>query len=387
MREWSVFHFEVDGVTAAAAFVSGQNSRQSSSERQWFAAQKEAWLSVWEVLSVDRGGEFRARDLLSGEERTVRDEKAAESVRLRDAFLARVVQLGNRSELCGVHPRCLSPLAASHVVDAARIRLRLGSQGLASRELLRAVATGRFLIRGWETKVEEQDAAMQNPPRISTTDGETLVICSVMYEFDPAERPKVAAALAAMPQVWPPVADEMRPDREWTYTFFPIDAKPRAAGRAPDHRKILGEAYLRKSELQLVTDSRERCERLTGQLSAAAGQWLREHERAEEDLRELYLRKLRDPAVVGKVRLPKPEVPSPEQIDRMRAYKRDHYRHWLDESFPALEGKTPRQAARLVRGRRQLDLLLRSMENHEGRLPESDRFDFSELRVELGLDP
>ena len=45
---------------------------------------------------------------------------------------------------------------------------------------------------------------------------------------------------------------------------------------------------------------------------------------------------------------------------------------------------TPREAVRTAAGREDVDLLLREMENMEGRLPESARFDFSELRRKLG---
>ncbi len=52
---------------------------------------------------------------------------------------------------------------------------------------------------------------------------------------------------------------------------------------------------------------------------------------------------------------------------------------------PTLGGKTPREAARSAKSRRELDLLLRDVENHEQRLPEPARFDMRRLRRELGL--
>jgi len=70
---------------------------------------------------------------------------------------------------------------------------------------------------------------------------------------------------------------------------------------------------------------------------------------------------------------------------QLQAFKRDHYRKWLDERIPALGGKTPRQAARIARSRKDLDLLLRQMEFAEGQAPEWDRFNISALRAELGL--
>jgi hypothetical protein len=46
---------------------------------------------------------------------------------------------------------------------------------------------------------------------------------------------------------------------------------------------------------------------------------------------------------------------------------RDHYRRWIDEPLPALGGRSPRQAARVLEQREALASLLRRMENLEDR--------------------
>jgi hypothetical protein len=61
---------------------------------------------------------------------------------------------------------------------------------------------------------------------------------------------------------------------------------------------------------------------------------------------------------------------------------------WLDEPVPALDGRTPREAAALKSARPQLISLLKGMEN----LSERDRragrpaYDFGWMWGELGLD-
>jgi hypothetical protein len=71
----------------------------------------------------------------------------------------------------------------------------------------------------------------------------------------------------------------------------------------------------------------------------------------------------------------------------VREFKERHYAGWMDMPIPALGGKTPREAVRTRHGKRRVDVLLREMENHECRMPEEERFSFSEMRRELGLDP
>jgi len=48
--------------------------------------------------------------------------------------------------------------------------------------------------------------------------------------------------------------------------------------------------------------------------------------------------------------------------------------------LPALGGKTPRQAARSRRGREELALLLKDLENREAHQPATSRFDVNVLR-------
>ena len=81
-----------------------------------------------------------------------------------------------------------------------------------------------------------------------------------------------------------------------------------------------------------------------------------------------------------------PEPPPPEADELVLALKRRHYAEWLDQSLPALGGKSPREAARTARGRAELDLLLKDMENWEQRSAGAAAFDFSEIRRELRLD-
>ena len=44
-------------------------------------------------------------------------------------------------------------------------------------------------------------------------------------------------------------------------------------------------------------------------------------------------------------------------------YYEEHYRKWLDEPLPALDGRTPREAAALKSARPKLISLLKAMEN------------------------
>ena len=79
-------------------------------------------------------------------------------------------------------------------------------------------------------------------------------------------------------------------------------------------------------------------------------------------------------------------IPPSEAGRLVREFKESHYAGWVDLPIPALGGETPREAVRTKEGKRQVDLLLKELENSESRLPEEERFDFTGLRKRLGLD-
>lgn len=70
----------------------------------------------------------------------------------------------------------------------------------------------------------------------------------------------------------------------------------------------------------------------------------------------------------------------------IRAFKAAHYDDWTDVPLPALGGLTPREAAETDEGRETLLGLLDLLESGEEHYPPDQRYDFSEVRRELGLD-
>ena len=76
----------------------------------------------------------------------------------------------------------------------------------------------------------------------------------------------------------------------------------------------------------------------------------------------------------------------PEVRAQITAMMQDHWKHWLDESIPALDGKTPRQASKTKEGRERLEALLFSFERRDGG-PGENLFapNIARLRSELGL--
>jgi hypothetical protein len=373
----SVYHDPIEGRPVFEWFLAEFGASLSQAERDWLVAQRRIRLSIWEVLEVDAGRGLVLRDLLTGESRRVHDVQASQALAPRDAILARVVDHVEPAVICGVHPRYLSPSKAAPAVDRAQRRLRRERGGRVQALLDPKMV--RFLVDSWEHAIAAADLAAAVPPRLQNTDGEDLVQTVDHFDFDPSARPAIAARLDGL-EGCERAGDPQAPaGAVSSYSF----TRPGNAMHPTWENTIVGMARLRRGALEVETNSTPRADALRRRVEAACGTLVR-HVRREETCGAALVERVK--AASGGHARPR-AVPPPELIRVMQQEQRKMYSAWLDAPIPALGGQTPRQAARLVRGRRELDVLLREMENREARRPAHERADIASLRRELGLAP
>lgn len=371
---WTLYHFPIEGKPVFEWFLEEEAGRLSGDSRAWLEAQRASWLSIWEVTGVDPGrGRLSLKDLLSGQERTVEEVDATETLVRRDVVLGRVVDDGGISVLCGLFPSILPPMEAAEVVRQVRGRLR--RKRAVPVERLRDAKIGRYMIGVWEDAVEELRVRRSVPPILQNTDGEDMLFTIDHFSFEPAVRREVEERLASMEGVQPPASDGS--DKLY---MFAHSGKPKQGGM---EHTIIGTVRVSEGKLRQETNSVPRADRLRARIGEACGGLVRHRTREHADPRVF----LKDGAAPRRPRdEPHGPIPPSEAGRLVREFKESHYAGWVDLPIPALGGETPREAVRTKEGKRQVDLLLKELENSESRLPEEERFDFTGLRKRLGLD-
>ena len=85
---------------------------------------------------------------------------------------------------------------------------------------------------------------------------------------------------------------------------------------------------------------------------------------------------------------PRRSVPKRVEREVTQRFLDTHYRNWLDDKIPALDGKSPREVARGLEGREQLVALLKELENREARraIDTGASYDARWLWRELGIE-
>jgi hypothetical protein len=193
------------------------------------------------------------------------------------------------------------------------------------------------------------------------------------FGFEPEAYAGVAAKLSAVEGV-KTGANEPTKSRHYTFT------RPGNVVHADWDNTIIGSATLSKRGLRVETNSVARADALRARIEETCGPLLRHRIREHGDPQSPAL--VRDVAARRKPASP----PPPEALQILRAFKARHYADWADQPLPALAGRTARDAIRTARGRKEVELLLKDMENHEARLAPGEAFDFGVIRRELGLD-
>jgi hypothetical protein len=198
--------------------------------------------------------------------------------------------------------------------------------------------------------------------QLANTDGEELLLSKAVYTM--ADSGAVKAALRASP-----VLEDESDSFVWMN----------------ENKTVLGNIRVAGNELLLECNLRQRLDRGKRLLAELANEWL-SHVRDEFTTQK----ELKSQAM-ARPRGTRPEntgISKDAEHAAMIRMLEDHYRRWLDEGVPALEGKTPREVARTPEGREKLRTLLKDLENGEDRKKRAGQpfYDVGRLHVELGLD-
>jgi hypothetical protein len=367
---WAVYQYDNHGKTVAQLYREAQGRRLTADVSAWLDGQDQAWLSVWEVQKVEPGTGMAVKDLLSHSERFIHEVKGSETLKPRDCVLGRVVDQGNISVFCGLHPRTLPPMEADHVVRAGRRICGVRTRP-AALEKLRDVDVQLELIDFWHLRVEELDTP-RALPQLANTDGDPILMTTDHFDFDSASRAAVIEALEKLDG-----AQEVVDKDEEAEVPFTKQGNAKIKEWA---NTLIGRVLVGKERLKIETNSMKRSDDLRRRVEAGLGALIRHRLRDHADMESMLKTAKRRPAT--------PEMDQPPELKAiMREFKERHMAQWLDDEIPALGGLTPRAAAARPASRAKLDVLLRDMENHEARLPVEEQFDFAKVRVALGLSP
>lgn len=362
------FYFDrplADGRTLADVALA--ELKLGAGERNFLTAAKGTAMHLYEVESSVPGVSITLRDVIEGDRVQVMERLASRSLARHDWIAARLIPRGPSAgfELAQLLP--IAGLLHSPVRDQLqKMRDEFLSNHPASELQTLYKELPPFFHDAWAHSIVEPPI-----PSLANTDGDPMLWTRVTFEV--TDRERVVKALDANGAL------ERDGDGAWSWS--------KETERA--QRVSLGRVTLEGERLVLEANSAERAQRGRELIEQAVGEAARHRSTTHEDFTRRLKDSLRDRAL-GRSEEPgdEPQIP-PEVAEALvlNHYAR-HYQGWLDDSIPALDGATPRQAAKDARLRDRLVDMLHDLEGMYQRslMDRQPAYDPSWMWAELGLD-
>ncbi len=356
--------------------------KETALNRAYFAALRDAPVSLYEVSEVQPGTSMVLHDLLSeAGPVTVREKSATRTLKQWDRIAVRVVPERDHHVISGA----LLPFRAEAVNllfaglrDALKLKKR-DALRLTRDQLLGCapIFTSAWLF------IEIDCALTPAEPQFTNSDGDDVLFHDLRYPLASGVTQKAVAEQLDRVKGFLPEGPKF-----WNW----LAARKGRGGKAGDGimldtqmegATVLGSVELKGKTLFVTVNSAERAAKVQTLIGAAAGDLLRSPlttirtvDQLRADQRSERPGKAAD------------EIPPEIARQLMRDHLDKHYRETLDAPIPALGGKSPRQAVRTAAGRDKAIDWLKMLENRsaghgEGPIAE---YDFGWMWSELGLE-
>lgn len=342
----------------------------TTGEREYLALIRASCMRLWQVDDVRPGLSLTLRDVLDGSTVTVHERLGSRQIARADMLAARVIDCGASGQ-----PEMEAGVLPIPFLIRQAVVSQLASQREAfTRENPRAPAerfwkeVPPFFHSAWIQ-------ALADPPipHLRNQDGDDILFTRV--HFDVRDAARLGEALDAAPTL---ERDGQKPVWRWT--------GPDAAGEPV----ILGHLEIRGAILTLEANSAKRGERGRALVEDLAGDAAVHRATSHEDPTLSLKEKLRERGA-GREDEPADKddgIPPAIREELTLDHYARHYRKWLDEKIPALDGHTPREAAKDPALTSRVAGLIRDLEGfYQTSLKRNEpAFDPSWMWADLGLE-
>ncbi|MDO8542568.1 MAG: SEC-C domain-containing protein [Opitutaceae bacterium] len=370
--EWLWFdHLLHTGQTLAEYALDRHAADVGPGARHFLRACAAAPLQLLQVHRVEHLARVHLRDVVDkGPAIVVSERLGTEQLVRHDVLMARIARYGDEAQFEGMN--LLFDVNEKLVIAREVRRLRR----LLARELPAGAARDRMMrmVSGAAMVIAAIDRFDRPPPSVTTVDGDEMALADALFSVT-----NLDAARAALDGAADLAPDQGRPESAGEVARYTWLERPRHDH--DDAIRILGSVVLERTSLRVETMSMVRARLAQSHFAAIVPNTAMRFKAIQVKSMAAMLRSARaDPTPQ------EPEIDPAVAADIERAFYEKHYREWLDLPVPALDHRTPREAARVKRLRAKLLALVEGIENQAARQDKEGRgFETGYLRTELGL--
>lgn len=355
--------------------------KETALNREYFAALRDAPVSLYEISDVRHGTSMVLRDLLTDAPPvTVREKSATRMLKQWDRITVRVVPEHDHHIISGA----LLPFRAEAVeflLTGLRDALKLKKRDALRLTREQLMGCAPIFTTAW-LFIEIDRALTPSQPQFTNSDGDNVLFHDLRFPLTSGVTQKMVAEqldrvknfLPEGPKFWNWLAPRKKQGSK-SGDGIMLDSQMEGT-------TVLGSLELKGKTLLVTVNSAERAAKVEALISATAGNLLKSPLTTIRTVDQMRADQRSDGPREGADEIP-PEIARQLMHDHLDR----HYRETLDTPIPALDGKSPRQAARTVVGCKKVVDWLKMLENRsaangEGSIAE---YDFRWMWAELGL--
>lgn len=366
-------------LTIAETYLAEHGNRLDELEVRLIKATVHKPYSFLEVVACEPGNSLTMKDVLTGEKIRVIEETASEMVQIGDILLGRTVTVGHVSMILGLSSIAIRPSFKSHIIS-----LRNQIQKVEGPITRKELEIHSYDIRDLYLYLYQ---LMVEPPDLTNTDGDPIMFHTLQFSIDSPHDvfEKLQRLSGGMP-----LPDEMLQEPEYDANGRIVTAAlPWVQESDAGENVIIGKFAIERGALYAEVNSAARADRIRNEIEACLGDSAKfietrthdmvfpwpeddedeiDHEQFQEDLDAM--------------------AEDPQALAYLQQIIRDHWHGWVDEKLPALNGRTPRQAAKTEDGREAIEAMLLEARRplmHDGMLDKFETDPLEDVRRRLGL--
>lgn len=368
-------------------FLDENAGRLDDYEQRFILAACAEPFSFFAVTGVVAGKSMELRDIFLDRTFTVKEAKASTTLKRGDILFARVVLLDGQAIVVGMAPLAIPPTEHTRFLDIRdEIKKEMRDEGF------------EFNLEGvreWDLEMRDAyfSAAefLTNPPRpeLQNTDGDPISFVKLHFELrcSPQEAFDGLRSLALYQEG---ILEDATRDENGNLLEVNFDwmRKGNKKHKSWDNT-VLGSLEIKGKTLTVEVNSEKRAKKIQSEIAKRLGKKAAfkraVHESVDAKLEEMQAQS-GSPAFEQSLREQEEFASRPEVQAIVKAQMEAHWEAWYNERVPALQNKTPLEAARTKAGRERLEALLIDFERRNEVVAQPFlRVDIEAMRKKLGL--
>ena len=341
--------------------------------------------SFFVINDVCVGKTLGVRDIFLGRTLTVKESAASKVLQRGDIVFSRAVELEGQAIMLGLAPTVLPFAFHREILDARddfKDRLRVGGRKFDQPDLVEFDIEIRSLYFEFLEPLSDPPT-----PELRNTDGEPVRFAKLYYKLDctPQEALDGLKSLS-LPEFQDEILSDAVFDADGNLMEVAL-AWQKRGNKTQKHwdNTLLGNINIKGDVLTAEVNSEERAERIKSENEKRLKESAAFQEVVYESV-ENRMEEMKNQPVPEEAPREQEEFRSrPEVQELVRKQMEAHWEAWYNDRIPALNNKTPLQAAKTKSGRERLEALLLEFERmNERSLDTHLRVDLAAMRKRLG---